>query len=343
MQYPAWNSFGIAIGVLTIMISIGGISIGIGYATNNRKLKDFGRDELNQCVINGMLIGGLAALFLPSGIMTGIIASLTSGVSGAQCPSYLTSNPAICFANSYLVGSGYSLGGSFHSSILSQATMLIIGLLSLNTILGLIASLKISLLAVSFSLAQVLSPVLSQIQFFIKALTTVSISVLVQSSILSAIASTAITILLPAGIVLRTFYPTRQLGGFTIALVFGLYVIFPATYLLNAYIINTYSISLSNSTITSLSSSASSLKTYVSSLSPSNSIASNPISNLYGYLSPITSLISQFITAILNYISYFAIAAFILPAFSVVLTSISVREFASLFGSEMTFNIFDVV
>ena len=46
--------FSVAVSVLAIMISIGGISVGIGYATSNRRLKEFGRDELNQCLVNGL-------------------------------------------------------------------------------------------------------------------------------------------------------------------------------------------------------------------------------------------------------------------------------------------------
>ena len=251
--------FSIAVSVLAIMISIGGISVGIGYATGNRKLKEFGRDELNQCLVNGLLIGGMAALFLPSGIVTSIINSATTNGTAIQCPAYLSSNAAICFANGYLSGGGYSLNGVQHASILSQSTALMIGLLSLNTVLGLLSSLKISVLVVSFSLSPVLSPVLNQIQFFIKALTTVSISVLVQSSILSAIAAAATTVVLPLGLILRTFYPTRQIGGFMLGTVIGLYVVFPLTYVLNASIISSYQINLSNSTIISLSNSASNL------------------------------------------------------------------------------------
>jgi hypothetical protein len=41
---------------------------------------------------------------------------------------------------------------------------------------------------------------------------------------------------LPAGIILRFFPPTRDAGAFLIALAFGIQVIFPATYLINARI-----------------------------------------------------------------------------------------------------------
>lgn len=339
-----WSyGFNIAVSVLAMMIAVGGISLGMGIAANNKRLKEFGRDELNQCLINGLLIGGLVALFVPSGIIPSLIGSIASQNATAECQQYLASNYAICFANGYLTGSGYSFEGSFHSSILSQSTSLIIGLLSLNTIIGLLASLKISILAVSFSLSQVMSPILTEIQFFVKALTTVSISVLVQSSILSAIAASSITVILPAGLILRTFYPTRKVGGFLISAVLGLYVVLPLTYVLNAAIASSYSSSLSNSTIVSLSASASSLNSYVvqaaSSLNPSNSI----VSDMSSYLSTISSQISGFAEQMMDYVSYFIMAAFILPAFSLVITLISIKELSAILGSEITFNIFDLV
>lgn len=335
--------FSIAVSVLAIMISIGGISAGMGYATSNRKLKEFGKDELNECLVNGLLIGGLAALFLPSGIITSIINAATTNSTTVQCPAYLSSNAAICFANGYLSGEGYSLGGVSHASILSQSTGLIIGLLSLNTVLGLLSSLKISILVVSFSLSPVLSPVLNQIQFFIKALTTVSISVLVQSSILSAIAASATTVILPLGLILRTFYPTRQIGGFMLGTVIGLYVVFPLTYVLNASIISSYQINLSNSTMVSLSSSASGLNSYVTGLNADSNNTNSILSAISAHLSAISNDISGLINTIMNYISYFIMAAFILPAFSIVITSISIKEISSILGSEMTFNVFDVI
>lgn len=334
--------FSVALSVLAIMIAIGGISVGVGYATSNRRLREFGKDELNQCLVNGILIGSMAAMFLPSGIVTTIINSAASN-SSVHCPAYLSTNAAICFANGYLSGSGYTLNGVPHASILSQSTGLIIGLLSLNTILGLLSSLKVSILVVSFSLAPVLSPVLSQVQFFIKALTTVSISVLVQSSILSAIAACATTVMLPIGLVLRTFYPTRQVGGFLLGSVVGLYIVFPLTYILNASIVNSYQITLSNSTIVSLSGSASGLNSYVIGINPGSNKTNSILSGISSYLSSISNDVSNLVNTIMDYVSYFIMAAFILPAFSVVITSISIRETAAIFGSEMTFNIFDMI
>ena len=45
--------YSIAVSVIAIMISVGGIVFGLGYAFDNNRLKMFGRDELVQSFING--------------------------------------------------------------------------------------------------------------------------------------------------------------------------------------------------------------------------------------------------------------------------------------------------
>ena len=79
-----------------------------------------------------------------------------------------------------------------------------------------------------------LSPLLSQIQSAVQVLGAAAVSATVQASVLMAIAAGALSTLLPLGLILRTFYPTRRLGGFLIALSIGVYVVLPLTYVMNA-------------------------------------------------------------------------------------------------------------
>jgi len=59
-------------------------------------------------------------------------------------------------------------------------------------------------------------------------------SLIVQAVGLQIIHATALTLVLPAGILLRVFTPTRDAGSFLIATALGFYFIFPFTYLINA-------------------------------------------------------------------------------------------------------------
>ena len=97
--------YSVAVALMAIMISAGAIIYGIGYAFSDNKLRQIGRDELYQVVINGIIIGAFIILFVPGGAISALIGSLTTGVSGMQCNAY-ANNQAICFATSYLTGIG---------------------------------------------------------------------------------------------------------------------------------------------------------------------------------------------------------------------------------------------
>ena len=143
------------------------------------------------------------------------------------------------------------------------------------------------------------------------------------------------TIILPTGLILRSFYPTRKLGGFLIALAIGLYVVLPLSYVMNAMIANSYSQTLSNSSIISLTSSASSFKNTLVGIPEikNQSDYGQALSFLGTITNGITS-ISNYFSGIVNWlvssIAYFIVYTFILPGFSLILTIISVRELSEM-------------
>jgi hypothetical protein len=341
---PGIEGYGLSVAVLTIaiMITIGGFAVGLGFASNNKKLKEFGIEEIFQSLINGVLVGSFAVLFVQNGLITSTVNAITlSNTSSLSCSSYLSQNYAICFSYDYLVGPGYTFNGAYHQSLLDQSTELTIGFLGLNTVLGIIAGLNLNAAVISISFSSALNPIINQIQYFIKILTTISISALVQSSLLEVVAGSAITLILPTGLILRTFYPTRKIGGFLIAVAIGMYVILPMSYVLNANILDSYSTSVSNSTIVELSGSAGGIEGQI--LSISGTPKTSLISSIAGAVGGIGSAFSTIANAAISDVSYFILAAFILPAFSLVLTTISIKELSSILGSEVSFGMFDMV
>lgn len=341
--------FSIAVYVIGIMLSIAGISLGIGYATNKRSLKEFGKEEIYQSVINGVLVGSMLLLFSQNGIVNSLINQITFyNSTSITCQSYMSGNAALCLAYDYLAGSGYTYMGIFHPSILSSVTTLMAGLLGLNTVLGVIASININLVVVSISLGPVANPLISQIMYFVRILTTILTGVMVQSSILIFISLTATTVMLPAGLILRSFYPTRKLGGFLIALAIGLYVVLPLSYVLNAMIANSYSQAANNSSIVDLTSSASNFKnTLISIPEVRNQSDYGRALSFLGTITTGISGISDYFSGIINWlvssVAYFIVYTFILPGFSLILTIISVRELSAVLGSEAFFDLFRVV
>lgn len=337
--------FGIAISVVAIMLSICGIALGLGYALDDRRLKEFGKSEMQQAIINAALVGGFLVLFSSNGIVTLLVNEMTGSVAGSfSCPAYISSNSALCFSYNYLVGlSSYTINGASYGSLFSIISELLIGLLSFSTVLGIIAGFKINLLVISLSFGSVLAPILSQVQYLIGVLFTLSLGITVQSALISFVSATATTILLPLGLILRSFYVSRKLGGFLIALSIGLYVVLPLSYVLNASMLSSYS--QTNSTqLAQLISNANSVKDQIS----ASNLAYNQTNNgIFGLLSSTLEQIEQSANQILNQImlelSKLIMEIFILPAFSLIITGISVRELSELLGSEAAFGRFKIL
>ena len=187
------------------MLSISGIILGLGYVLDDKRLKEIGKNEIYQSVINGALVGGLLLLFASSGILTSIINSVTlSNNLAFSCPGYMDANAALCFSYSYLVGvQGYSISGVQYSSLFITISTLLAEMFALSTALGVIAAVKLNLLIISISFSSILGPIIGELQYVMKIMTTLAIGVTVQAAFISFIAVTATTIILPTGMILR--------------------------------------------------------------------------------------------------------------------------------------------
>lgn len=343
MQLPfGLYGYTVSVYLIGIMIAISGILIGLGYALNNKKFKEFGVEELSQSIINGALVGSMMLLFANNGIVNGIITSTTlSNGTSMNCQQFMQSNVAICLAYNYLEGGGYTYMGVYHPSILASVLQVLTALFSLNAILGIIGSIGINIVGFTISFSQTVAPLINIIQYLIKGLTTIAIGTLVQSSLLVFITVSATTVLLPLGLILRTFYPTRRLGGFVISVFIGLYVVLPLSYVLNVFMAATYSSTVNSTSINEVAVNATNVK---------NSLLNIPQSNQQGFVERISdalySLVQNFsglTTQLMDMLSFFIVYTIILPAFSLVLTAVSIREFSRLMGSETSFWILDIL
>ena len=337
--------YSIAVSVIAIMISIGGIIFGLGYAMDNNKLKNFGRDELIQSFINGAIVGSLFVFFSPSGLGTGIINGLVSGShANATCQGYMSSNYAICFAYNYLVGvTPVTINNSTYPSLLGSSLDLLLPVSGLYITLGLISSTQLDFGIASISFSTILAPLLSQEDFIITALTFAIISIYTQSALLSVISIVAIPLLLPVGLVLRTFYPTRRLGGTAIAIAIGLFAVFPLTYLLDAQITANYSSAINRTSISSFTIQAQSVESGIFSTSvfSSNSL-SGPIAGLANDVSNLAGSFANIVKQLVSRLALIIVQVFFLPVLSVILTITSIRELSKILGSEVSLGKFDV-
>ncbi len=321
MAYPLGAyGYSIAVWTVSVMISVSGIALGLGYALNSKRLKEFGKGELLQSIINGALVGSLMAVFAANGIASQLIASMAmANNTSISCTGALATNPAICFAYNYLVDpTPYTFMGHTNLSILEISTSLLLLLYALYALLGV--------------LSQFLAPVLAQIKYATQIISTAAISATVQATVLSLSAATAITFILPLGIILRTFYPSRKLGGLLMALAIGIYVVLPLSYVFDATLAygftSTIGKNMAQITITSNT---------IQQDAPSNAIAQGIIPDLLSFTNSILSLLSNTINLVLNEAAYLVVYAFVLPLFSVAITAISVKELAELLGSDASF------
>ncbi len=338
--------YSIAVSIVAIMISIGGIILGLGYSFNNKKLKEFGQGELIQSLINGVIVGALFILFIPNGLISNSINGIveSSNVS-ATCQGYMSQNYAICFAYNYLVGSNpVKINGKQYPSLLVDSRNLLIPVSTVYATISVIGSLGINLLIATINFNYLLAPIIKETGLLIRAIITAIIGIYVQAVLLNMVSVIAIPILLPVGIILRTFYPTRKMGGAIMAISIGLFAVFPMTYILDAQMTAYFMGIVSNVTLTTpFTIGLSNLESDISSISLGNATSTNSITRLL--YTETTNVLTTFYDWAKNIIDMFAllvIEVFFLPLLSLILTVISIRELASILGSEISFGKFDI-
>ncbi|MEM3791173.1 MAG: hypothetical protein QXL16_00370 [Candidatus Micrarchaeaceae archaeon] len=329
-----WSyGFEISIGLISSMLIISAIILSLGIAVRNKRLQEFGKEEINQSFINSIILGLMAGLFGPKGASYPLLSSLIPSNFSYACP-YSIENSLSCFAYDYLIGSGYLIGNTAFPSLVSILTPLLLSLYALNAAIGLLAGIRI---AGVISLSQAFSPLLSSLQYIIKTLNIAEISVMIQGSLIVFTSTVSISLLMPLGLMLRSFYPSRKLGGFLTALSIGLYAVLPLSYILNALVISSYTSSSPISQVDSVTQSVNGGIPY--------SVSSNSI--IIGtLLSPINYIISEvntLISSLESFLGYVFLATIVLPVFSLTLTGISVRELSALLGSEPYFDIFEMI
>lgn len=337
--------YGIAVALITIMLSVAGIVLGIGYAIDDRKLKEFGKSEIYQSIINGVIVGSLIFAFASGGFFTLLINNIAGSTSLlATCEQSMAGNYAICFAYNYLVGlQPVSINGASYPTLIDTSIGLLAPVSILYAGLALLGSVKLSIGIIGIGFSGVLTPILTALDYMIEILTAAVISIEVQGMLLKFISIVAMPVLLPIGIVLRTIYVTRRLGGAIMAIAIGLFAVFPLTYVLNASLASSYLTGLSNSSInTFITTETSANNNLISSATQVNANAkpqqiSGIVASFTIAINGLVTGFEGFLNQLDNIVALIIIEVFFLPVFSLILTAISIRELARILGSEITF------
>lgn len=331
------GAYNIAIDLVAIMLATSGIVLGIGMAADDKRLKEFGRAELQQALINGAIVGLLISAFSSNGMITVLINSIASSVHlEASCQDFMSSNYALCFAYNYLVGtSPVGINGVAYLPLAETAFGTLAGIVSLYVGLGLVGAIKLGTGLVSVGFAGMIDPLLNQLGYLIGALGASIVGIEAQGILLRFVSLTAVQVLLPVGIVLRVAYITRRLGSAIMAIAIGLFAVLPLTYVLNAALVAEYTSALNSTTVSTFELNTSRIANGMVS-SASNLNATNSTS-VTAFIGNEANSLENAVKHMLDIIAQIIIQVFFLPAFGLILTVISIREIARALGSEVSF------
>ncbi len=194
----------VAVIVVTASIVLAGILIGLGRAAGYKRIEVFGIEELIQSIINAAIIGSFAAIIQ-------LVGAVSSSVVSPSC----SQGTVIAQLGCGLDRMGASLFVMFQQ------------LLGVLNILGYYQSLSLNFGAFSIAPFVNLSSVSGTLSLQLLSLNWIIILLQLNSQIAGFIGQNALGLLFPVGLVLRTFFATRKVGGFLIALALGLYVFYP--------------------------------------------------------------------------------------------------------------------
>jgi len=200
----AFLGMDVAMTVVMASIVLAGILIGVGRAAGSKRIEAFGFEEFIQSVINAMLIGSFAAVI-------GFVAMVSSSVVSESCAQGDVVDQLACSLG--------KLNGA-HFALFQELAR------ALN-IIGFYQGLSLDFGAFSISPLSSLSTIASALSLQLLLLNAVMILVELNAQIVAFIGQNALALLFPVGLVLRTLFATRKVGGFLIALAVGLYIFYP--------------------------------------------------------------------------------------------------------------------
>ncbi len=294
--------------VVSFSIILSGILIGLGKTLNSKRLEHFGTEELIQSVINAALVGAYTAILAAA---TEISKSI---ITGTSC----TAGDAI--ENLQCIFSGLSV------DIFSLLTRVI----SLNQMVSYYQTIVLDFSNFSIQPMSHLSSISSILTGQILTLQALLTLAQLQVQLLGFFAPQLLTFFLPVGLIFRSFFSTRKLGGFLIALSIGAYLFYPAFILI--FPVPMLNDSISN--LTNITNSSLYRTMPVLDMNDNYAIAGKLDNMTTGDFTGDLTLAIQQVTSSVSALSMFVLIA---PLFSLVITVIFIKEVTDIFGGEFFF------
>jgi len=314
--------------LIVLLITFAGIIYGLGVALGSSKLKRFGANEIIQGIINAAIVGviiGVVALI--STFSSGFYQHKACGTANEsvywlEC-SYSSLSQNLSLTNQELIETSYMVG-YYQSIVLSFGNNNANNSIQIQPLKYLDGVLR------SFDATMVM---------FNLIYTGIGLDII----IFATIGSVAMTFILPFGILLRSFFATRKLGGFLIALSVGLFIVYPLFIL--PFNLPSQQINDTNSLLQNFTSNSNYAITIpLISLNTNNAVSSriDSISNetvngtgsgnyFVGQITKIISSISQLTGTLFFYV-------ILVPLFSLLITLVSIKEVYNTISGEFDFS-----
>lgn len=203
---PDWQP--IALAAVTLSLLLVGAVYAVGAIFNSERLRGWAKTEFLQVIASGIIVASL--LVFATGMET-----MSQTIAGQD---------HITYAQNYL----NDLNGKLEA--------LYVGTVALNSVLETLGKLKLDISIIVAGASGYpfagFEAIAHNLELAMTAIFVSIISNAVQANLLTFIKSTMMFYFLPAGVILRTFNPTRSIGAFLMALAIGLYFVFPLTYVL---------------------------------------------------------------------------------------------------------------
>lgn len=194
----------IAVIVVTASILLAGILIGLGRAFGYKRIEHFGIEELVQSVINAAIIGSFAAV-------VELVAAVSAELVTETCTGGNVVEQLVCSLGNI----NTILFGFFQE------------LVKILTLVGYYQSISLDFGAFAISPFTNLAAVSSVLSAQLLSTNVILLLVGLNMQIANFIGQNALALLFPVGLVFRTLFATRKVGGFLIALSIGLFLFYP--------------------------------------------------------------------------------------------------------------------
>lgn len=194
----------VAIIVVTISILLSGIIIGAGRALSYRNVERFGIEELTNSIINAGIVGSAAAI-------VEVIKTISSNLVSKICGDGDAITQLSCSVN------GVSTG---LFTLLNELT-------KTSVIVGYYQSMQLNFGSFSIQPFTNLGGISNALSSQVVLVNILIILNSLNAQLLGFFAQNGLGLFLPIGLIFRSFFATRRLGGFLIGIGIGFYIFYP--------------------------------------------------------------------------------------------------------------------